>query len=228
MRTDWLPAKRELQIAMAKNWCNVLKRAAAAWGVPPAVPAELAALCAAAEEALEEALSSSRTAVITARCKECFDKLTAKMRDIKRRYFLTPPLADADYVELGLKERDKTSTPVPAPAAQAEADLTFPGIHMVELKRIRPVSGAAPDGGSGCRVRVFWGLTGPAASGDKFRVTETPKSGNDLPHSKVTRRRKELFDFDGESGNTVYFCLRYENPSGEDGPFGPILKAVIP
>jgi hypothetical protein len=26
----------------------------------------------------------------------------------------------------------------------------------------------------------------------------------------------------------VYFCLRYENPKGQTGPFGPILKAVIP
>jgi hypothetical protein len=40
-----------------------------------------------------------------------------------------------------------------------------------------------------------------------------------------------LFDFDGESGKTVYFCLCYENQKGGkkgQGPFGPRLHAVIP
>jgi hypothetical protein len=32
-------------------------------------------------------------------------------------------------------------------------------------------------------------------------------SGGEL---SVTRKQKERFDFDGESGNTVYFRLRYE------------------
>jgi hypothetical protein len=35
-------------------------------------------------------------------------------------------------------------------------------------------------------------------------------------------------DFDGERGNTVYFCLRGENRKGREegeGPFGPILSA---
>jgi hypothetical protein len=31
-----------------------------------------------------------------------------------------------------------------------------------------------------------------------------------------------------ESGNTVYFCLRYENSEEGQGPFGPMLSAVIP
>ena len=227
-QTDWLPHRREQQIAMAKNWYAVLNRAGSAWGVPPTVKSDLAGLYQDAGDMLEEALSNARTAVITARYNELFHKLTAKMRDIKKRYFLTPPLDEANYAELGLKEPDTVATPIPPPTAQVEADLTFPGIHLVELKRIRPVAGAAPDGRSDYGVRIFWGITGPASGTDKFRVTETPKSGNDLPHSQFTRRRKELFDFDGESGNTVYFCLRYENPKGEAGPFGPILKAVIP
>jgi hypothetical protein len=43
-----------------------------------------------------------------------------------------------------------------------------------------------------------------------------------------TREKKLLLDLDGESGKTVYLCLRYENSKGEAGPFGPILHAVIP
>jgi len=54
MRTDWVPGKRVEQIAMAKNWCEVLKRTAVAWSVPPAVATDLAPMCALAEEALAE------------------------------------------------------------------------------------------------------------------------------------------------------------------------------
>jgi hypothetical protein len=44
-------------------------------------------------------------------------------------------------------------------------------------------------------------------------------------------QKKERFNFDGESGNRVYFCLQYENTKGREegqGPFGPILPAIIP
>ncbi|MDR1250218.1 MAG: hypothetical protein LBK63_13070, partial [Treponema sp.] len=66
---------------------------------------------------------------------------------------------------------------------------------------------------------------------DKFRLATPPVSGNDLPHSLFTHRKKFRFDFDGDSGKTVYFCLRYENEKGGkdgEGPFGPILSAIVP
>ncbi|MDR3131386.1 MAG: hypothetical protein LBU18_07545, partial [Treponema sp.] len=62
-------------------------------------------------------------------------------------------------------------------------------------------------------------------------LSAPPSSGRDLPHSTFTHRRDHLFDFDGESGNTVWFCLHYENAKGGgegEGPFGPLFSAVIP
>jgi hypothetical protein len=226
--TDWLPARREYQLAMAKKWFSVLNRNAQKWKVPNDVETELEGLTEDAQDAFAQATSSGRTAVITARCKTAFDELTAKMRDVKKRYFLQPPLRDEDLISLDLNLSDTVPTAIPTPTAQVEADLTFPGIHLVELKKIRAVAGSAPDGRSDYEVRIFWGLTGAAGGADKFCITEAPQSGNDLPHSKFTRWMKERFDFDGESGNKVYFCLRYENPKGDARPFGPILKAVIP
>jgi hypothetical protein len=98
----------------------------------------------------------------------------------------------------------------------------------VELRKIRPVAGNPPGAASDYGVRIYWGLTGAPTEKYRFRVTETPKSGYDLPNSRYTRRKRENFDFDGESGNRVYFCMRYENNKGGEGPFGPILSAVIP
>jgi hypothetical protein len=88
--------------------------------------------------------------------------------------------------------------------------------------------GTAPDLRSDYGVRIYYGLSGEPTETHRFRVTGTPKTGKDLPESLFTRRKKERFDFDGESGKTVYFCLRYENPAGKAGSFGPILSAVIP
>jgi hypothetical protein len=202
-----------------------------AWGIPADRFLELGNRFAAAQELLEKAVSAGdRTPVVTEQCREAFDALDGTLRFFKKHYFLVPPLALADLVRLGL-ELPNPPSPIPPPTNQVEADLTFPGIHLVELQKIRLVAGPPPDTRSDYGVRIYYGLSGPAGDSFRFRVAEAPKSGNDLPYSIFTRRKKERFDFDGESGNTVYFCLRYENSKGRkegQGPFGPILSAVIP
>jgi hypothetical protein len=225
---DWLPGRRDDQLAMAKTWAAVLTAKGADWGVPSADLPELNAFIAAADAALLQAKSSDRSPVVTAQCREAFENLTEKMRYIKARYFLTPPLTEADYAALLLKKPDTIRTEIPAPSSQPTADLTFPGIHLVELRHIRPVAGPESDERSEYGVRIYWGLAGEPTENEKFRVTGVPKSGKDLPHSLFTRRKRERFDFDGESGTRVYFCLKYETPSGKEGSFGPILTAVIP
>jgi hypothetical protein len=119
--------------------------------------------------------------------------------------------------------------PIPPPEIQVEADLVFPGIHMVELRKIRAVANLErPDPRSDYGVRIYYGFSGSPSDQYPFRLDKPLKTGKVLPYSVFTRRQKERFDFDGESGNTVYFCLRYENSKGQAGPFGPVLQAVIP
>lgn len=227
--TDWLPRTRELRLAMAKNWLIILQTKAQSWSIPATAVQELASKTGTCENLMALDLSSERTKTVTAQCKEAFDALEAFMRDFKRRYFLCPPLdEETDLVSLELRVKDRTPTPTGPATAQPEADLTFPGVHLVELKNIRPVGGAHEGDGSDSGVRVYYGLTGTPTTKHKFRVEGIPASGYDLPYSEWASKRKILFDFDGESGNTVYFCLQYENKKGQAGPFGPILKAVIP
>jgi hypothetical protein len=154
--------------------------------------------------------------------------LKATERGMVNRLQVHPKITNEYRDIFRIPIHDTNPTPIPPPTAQVEADLVFPGIHLVELVNIRPVGGTAPHPKSDYGVRIYYGITGPISERDKFRVTAPPVSGNDLPHSVFTRKRKERFDFDYESGNTVYFCLRYENSKGEAGTFGPILHAVIP
>ncbi|MDR2069444.1 MAG: hypothetical protein LBP71_06205 [Spirochaetaceae bacterium] len=138
-------------------------------------------------------------------------------------------VTEEDLRNMGIPPIDDIRSPVPPPQVQVEADLVFPGIHMVELRKIRPVSGPdQPDPRSDYGVRIYYGFTGSASEQYPFRLADPLKTGKVLPYSIFTRKQKERFDFDGESGNTVYFCLRYENSKGEVGPFGPVLSAVIP
>jgi hypothetical protein len=233
--SNWLPGRRENQLAMAKNWLTVLGTQADTWNIPAAEVTEFQTLTTAAATALDAAQSSERTPVITANCKAAFDTLVVKMRFIKSRYFLSPPLTDADIISLELKPKDTTHTPVPPPTAQAEADISRPGVHLLEL-HLRPVSGAPPDPHrSDYGYRIYHGVLPPGgasvemATGTKRELLKAPVSGDELPHSRFTRRKKELYDFPAEdSGKTVFFCVRYENAKGESGPWGPLFSSVIP
>ena len=221
---------------MAKNWLFVIGNSnPPPWGIPQPEVADLNNLTGEAENALQEAQSSNRTPVITAQCKAAFEALIAKMRLLKSHYFLTPPLTDADYISLELQPKDTTHTPVPPPTAQAEADISRPGVHLLEL-HLRPVAGSPPDPHrADYGYRIYYGVLPPGgaavevATGIKRELLKAPVSGDELPHSRFTRRKKELFDFPAEdSGKTVYFCIRYENAKGEPGPWGPMFSSVIP
>jgi hypothetical protein len=161
--SNWLPGKREEQLAMSKDWISVLNSETTAADVPAAEQQELNQLSSDADTALTAAKSSDRTPVITAKCKVAFEALVAKMRFIKSRYFLSPPLTAADLIAFELKPRDTTPTPVPSPTIQAEADISRPGVHLLEL-HLRPVSGFPPDPHrSDYGYRIYYGVVPPEA-----------------------------------------------------------------
>jgi hypothetical protein len=53
-------------------------------------------------------------------------------------------------------------------------------------------------------------------------------TGGKLPFAKTTRRRRERFDLEGNSGKTAWFSLAYRNEKNQAGPFCPPFSAVIP
>jgi hypothetical protein len=135
---------------------------------------------------------------------------------------------------LGLKPKDATKTPVAPPAGQAEADVTYPGPHLLML-HLKPMAGTALDPRADHGYRVYYGILPPGgATAEEAARTHrylmhVPVSGEDLPSSQFTRRRRELLDFPAEdSGKTAYFSVRYENAKGQKGPWGPVFTAVIP
>jgi hypothetical protein len=209
---------------------------AEAWGIPAAVITDFTALTGAADTALAAAKNeTTRTPVATARCREAFEALTDKMRDIKRRYFLEPPLTEADLAALGLDRRD----PHPTPSGVPTATQLLYGNYWPEFCRrqnsqaIRHSRIARHELG----VKIVYVTGSPADPANKgFRIWysviapgETPPADpEDLRKSFYTTRKKDLIEFDfGDSGKTAYFAVQIEN-GGKKGPWGPVVSALIP
>jgi hypothetical protein len=75
-----------------------------------------------------------------------------------------PDIVTAEHLaNMDIPPIENTPTPIPEPDNQVEADLTFPGIHLVELAKIRPVSGTPPDPRSDYGVRIYFGFSAPPA-----------------------------------------------------------------
>jgi hypothetical protein len=233
---DWLPHGREEQLNLSQLWQTVITTAkAAAWGIPAAEVTALKTLATAAETALAANQPATRNKVTVAQCEAAFQALAGKMRFFKNHYFLIPPLAESDIVSLGLKPKDAKPTPIPPPAAQAAAEVSYPGAHQLKL-HLHLVPGSPPDPRhSDYGYRIYYGLLPPggasveAATGPKRELLKAAVTGDELPHSRFTRRPSEMFDFaQQDSGKTAYFSVRFENAKGEPGPWGPVFHAVIP
>jgi hypothetical protein len=51
-------------------------------------------------------------------------------------------------------------------------------------------------------------VTVEMALGAKHYLAKPPETGEVLGNSVFTRKKKYVFDFDGDSGNRVFFCCR--------------------
>jgi hypothetical protein len=63
-----------------------------------------------------------------------------------------------------------------------------------------------------------------------WTVSEHPVTNIDaMTHSAFDTRSPFTIEFqDGQRGQTVWFCLCWENSKGERGPWSEIVSAVIP
>jgi hypothetical protein len=236
MAKDWLPRSRVDQLAMAQDWVLTLIPATATrWNIPPEEVTKLSDLYNAATTLLYEAMSKDQTKTITAQCQAAFKALEEQMRFLKNRYFFVPPLTDADLATLGLSPKTPVHTPIPTPIDTVEAVISNPNLHIVQLLLRVIATNKIPDPNrSDHGNRIYYGVYPPggatveAATSKKRELMKIPVSGDELPHSVFTRRKKELIVFDAEdSGKTAYFCIRLENAKGEPGPWGPMLTAII-
>jgi len=204
---------------MAKKWVKEFERAGRDWDIKPEIIAEFSALTDIAEKALTEATNqNTRTSVSITKSNTAFDNLEKLARDIKKRYLYVPPLDESEIIALGLKFRDSKPTPSSFPTAQVTAETFLKGRHELGIKMVY-VSGDPKDkANKGYRVY--------------YKVLEEgeaePSSPEDLTKSFFTKKKKDVIRFDyNDSRKFVYIAVQVEN-EGKKGPWGPMIKAVIP
>jgi len=234
---DWLPGRRADVLALAKNWISQLGLHASAWGVPQAEVTELSTLTSAADAALAVVESAAKTEGAVRTCQTAFEALDNKLRYIKKRWFLVPPLSPTDLANLELPEPDDTPSDIPAPVDQAGVEVVKWAPHSFGL-RLYTQADMGGDKAANYGVRVYYapvepGGTGePAArrgAGEVFILSAPPESPADLPNSFFTRRQHEDLLLPPEfSGKPCYFAARYENSKGAAGPWGLLIQATIP
>jgi hypothetical protein len=216
---DWLPRARAAILAKANKWIEVCALKKAAWRIPETALLGLISYRDAAAATLEVVTNAStRTLVDTARCKTAFEELEACMRDFKRRYFLSPPLSEEDFVSLGLRPHDKHPTPSGVPTAQVRAKPYYAGLHVMGM-RLLYVFGDPKDRAN--KAYQIW-----------YRVVEPGETPPDRPEQLdklfATPRKKDVIDFGfSDSGKTVYFAVRVEN-GNKVGPWGPMESRRVP
>jgi hypothetical protein len=103
------------------------------------------------------------------------------------------------------------------------------------MVHIKLLEGTIVDPRADYGYRIYWGILPPGgasveqAAGPRRYLMKAPITGSDLPNSRFTKRKKELFDFPADdSGKTVCFCIRLENSKGDAGPWGAVFSAIIP
>jgi hypothetical protein len=197
-----MPGKRIEQLAMADNWVSTCTGNLTEWGIPAASFAELSARRSVAWSALNVSLNAStRTPVTNAHSRIVCKELEDFMRGFKRRYFLCPPLTDADLLNLGLKPADAARTCVNPPDTAPDFTVSQRGpgaLAIVFRNGAGAKPGSKPKGVA--EVRIYYALS------------DVPITNQEaLFHSKGATRCPCIIRFpESDRGKRAYFALKWE------------------
>ena len=216
MAIDWLPRKREEQLAMANKWITELPKHNGVWTVTPAEITELGEFAEDAQIALNRLVSGS--AVDVSRAREAFAALVRYMRYLHSRKFFSPPMEDADYVRLGLRPPDRVRTEHLVVTELVEFEIRLRGIRELEINFwIKGASSRAKPSGYDGAV-IVWDL-----------LSAPPERPTDLAHHTMASRTPHIIEFDeSDRGKTAYIALQWQNERGLTGPWSEMQTAVVP
>jgi len=216
MSTDWMPRKREEQLAMANKWVEELPKHNGAWTVTEAEITELGEFAETAQEALNSLVSGS--AVDVARAREAFTSLVRYMRWLHGRKFFSPPMEDSDYVRLGLRPPDRTRTEHTVVNELVEFEIRLRGIRELEVNFwIKGADHRAKPSGYDGAVLVWDLLVAP------------PERPTDLANHTMASRTPHIIEFDeADRGKTAYIALSWQNERGIRGPWSETQTAIVP
>ena len=218
MGGDWLPHKRNDLINMAKRWLEILPAKEAEWHIPAGMVPALAALALETEMLRDRALGWEGTRGDAARFRAALAEQAALMRDIHRRVFFIPPLAAADFVNLGLEPPDAART--------QHFDVPETVEFVIHLRGIRELVVDFWVQGSSHKAKplnyngalIIWGVR-----------DAPPARPDELPGHVMATSTPHTLDFkEADRGKTVWIALAWQNERGRLGQYSAYQSAVVP
>jgi hypothetical protein len=219
MAGDFIPHQDGAFLEWAKTLLAYVTPKLTVFNIPVGTLTPIQGLLTAYETAFNAAQNPNRGKVDVLTKNEAKEALIRVLRTfIKGFLAYNPAVSDADKENMGLPLHDGTRTPAPAPTTIPELEL--------DSSVIRQISVHFRDAGSDRRgkpahvhgVELRWAL-----------LDNPPQSVEDLTKSAFDTASPYTFKFDeGDRGKTLYICPCWENNKGEKGPWGEIVKAIIP
>jgi hypothetical protein len=219
MSTDYIPRSDGAFLEWSKTLVTYVSAHLTEFNIQQAALAPIQTELTAYETAFEAAQNPNRGKVDVLRKDEARDALKSSIRAFVKAYLaFNPAVTDADKESMGLPLRDNTRTPAPPPSTIPETEL--------DSSVIRQITVHFKDNGSDKRgkpahvhgIELRWSL-----------LETAPTSVEDLTKSAFDTASPYTFVFDeAERGKTLYICPRWENGKGDKGPWGEIVKAIVP
>ncbi|WP_059369852.1 hypothetical protein [Treponema endosymbiont of Eucomonympha sp.] len=211
MGHDYVPGGDAPFWAWAKQLVGYAETRLADFGIPDETFAAIKGLYAAFDAAYQKAASPNHGKVDVLEKDEARAALEKAPRPFAKTYLMfNPAVSDSDRENMGLSLHNKKPTPVPPPSTYPDWVFDTKTIRRISL-RFRDqgsTSRAKPPGVHGAEIR--WGFSAaPPAGVDDLTASEFCTNS---PHTLVFA--------ESERGKTVYFCLRWENTTGEKGGRG--------
>jgi hypothetical protein len=220
-RTDFIPTNDNLFYRWVNNFLEALGVIFARVGFPETVLTRLKDLRDTFNGKLLVAETpGTRTKAAIQEKNDARKVLEAEVRQaygeyLRRNHLLT----DADRDNLGLPIPKTTRTPAPVATTHPDFDVDSSMIRRLIVHFFdqgSKKSKAKPAGQHGAEIR--WAI-----------LDTPPASIEELIFSSFDTRTPFTLSFDeNQRGETVYFCLRWENTRGEKGPWSTIVSAIIP
>ncbi|MDR0550915.1 MAG: hypothetical protein LBG72_02725 [Spirochaetaceae bacterium] len=218
--SDWVPTREQDLVDLCQKWKAGLENQAntTAFGWKAAEAADALAKVTAfltARAAYEDVDSTANRMAKD----EAKDAARAAMRDFANsdiRY--NKQMNDEAKLVYGIHPVDRTPTTGGAPESYPEAEADTSVMRQVAIHFWDSVTKkrGKPHGVHGAEIR--WAL-----------LDNPPRSVEDLTKSAFDTASPYTFKFDeSDRGKSLYICPCWENNKGEKGPYGEIVKVIIP
>jgi hypothetical protein len=217
--SDFIPKPDRLFLDWLNLVVNYLNNKFQLWNIPEVERQKVEQLLTAFATAfgLADNPQTRTPAAVTAK-QETRKLAETGIRALLRSYVTNNPLVtDEDRRNMELPIHKTTRTPVPVPTT-----MPFFEVDSSVLRRLtihffdQNTKKAKPAGVHGAEIR--------------WAILDAPTVDvEDLTNSSFDTRTPFTLEFKGhERGKTVYFCLCWENTTGEKGPWSEIVSAIIP